>query len=214
MLAFDFFLVPPLLTFAVGDTQYLITFAALFIVGAVISTLVARARRHTETLKTREAQTTTLYSLSKDLASAVGLQDILKVIIHHVGDTLNARLAILLPEGESLKMEAGFPGFSVGEKEKSVAIWAFRNGQMAGWGTETLSSAELWYVPLQTAGRVVGVMAIQLNSKTEGLAPERQRLLEALASQSALAIERAYLVPGGGKNPAPGSHRKTGTIPA
>ena len=165
VLAFDFFLVPPLLTFAVGDTQYLITFAALFIVGAVISTLVARARRHTETLKTREAQTTTLYSLSKDLASAVSLQDILKVIIHHVGDTLNARLAILLPEGESLKMEAASPGFSIGEKEKSVAIWAFRNGQMAGWGTETLSSAELWYVPLQTAGRVVGVMAIQLSSQ-------------------------------------------------
>jgi two-component system sensor histidine kinase KdpD len=193
VLAFDFFFIAPFFSFAVADTQYLITFAGLFIVGAIISTLVARARRQTETIRVREAQTTTIYALSRDLASAVGLSDILNAVIRHVSETIDAQIAILLPEGESLNLRASSRGFSLGEKEKSVALWTFRNGQMAGRGTDTLSSAELLYIPLQTGGRAVGVMGMKLKNSAEGLAPDRHRLLEAFSSQAALAIERAYL---------------------
>src|SRR5207237_1106322 len=42
--AFDFFFVPPYLTFAVSDSQYLITFAVMLVVGLVISDLTARTR--------------------------------------------------------------------------------------------------------------------------------------------------------------------------
>jgi len=193
VLTFDFFLIPPYLSFAVEDTQYLITFAGLLTVGAVISTLVARARNQTETIRIREIQTTNLYALSRDLASAVSLNDILNKVIRHVSETIPGQIAILLPEGESLDQRAGSSGFSLGEKEKSVALWTFRNGQMAGRGTETLSSAELLFIPLQAGGRVVGVMGMKLTNSDEGLAPERRRLLEAFSSQAALAIERAYL---------------------
>ena len=43
VLAFDFFIVPPHLTFAVADTQYLLTFLGLLITGVTISSL-AHAR--------------------------------------------------------------------------------------------------------------------------------------------------------------------------
>ena len=36
--AFDFFFVPPYLTFAVTDTQYVVTFAVMLLVGLLIST--------------------------------------------------------------------------------------------------------------------------------------------------------------------------------
>ena len=42
--AFDFFFVPPHLTFAVSDTQYLVTFAVMLVVSLLISTLAARVR--------------------------------------------------------------------------------------------------------------------------------------------------------------------------
>jgi two-component system sensor histidine kinase KdpD len=194
VLVFDFFFLPPFYSFAVADTQYLITFAGLLTVGAVISALVARSKSQTESIRVRETQTATLYALTRDLASAVSLNDILSAVIRHVRETLDAQLAILLPEGESLTVQASSRGFSLGEKEKSVAIWAFRNGQEAGRGTETLSSAALLHIPLQTGGRVVGVMGIQFRNSVEGLSPEdRHRLLEAFSSQAALAIERARL---------------------
>src|SRR4051812_1337262 len=46
--AFDFFLVPPHLTFAVADAQALLTFAVMIAVGLLISTLSVRVREQTE----------------------------------------------------------------------------------------------------------------------------------------------------------------------
>lgn len=194
VLAFDFFLVPPYFSFAVADTQYLITFAGLFTVGAVISTLVARARSQTETIRTRESQTAALYALSRDLASAVSLSGILSTVIRHVSETLDTQIAILLPEGESLTVRDRTSGFSLGEKEISLALWAFRNGQMAGRGTDTLSSAPELYISLKGSDSIVGVMVLKWRDSAEGLAPDLRRLMEAFSSQSALAIERADLV--------------------
>jgi len=39
---FDFFLVPPHLTFAVSDTQYVVTFAVMLVVGLLVSASRAR----------------------------------------------------------------------------------------------------------------------------------------------------------------------------
>ncbi|OGU11557.1 MAG: histidine kinase [Geobacteraceae bacterium GWC2_58_44] len=44
VLAFDFFFVPPRLTFSVTDKEYLVTFSGFFIVGVIISSLVAKVR--------------------------------------------------------------------------------------------------------------------------------------------------------------------------
>ena len=42
--AFDFFFVPPRWSFAVSDTQYLVTFAVMLAVGLIISNLAANMR--------------------------------------------------------------------------------------------------------------------------------------------------------------------------
>ena len=80
VLAFDFFFVPPRLTFAVADTQYLITFGGLFTVGVVISKLVTMASERAETLREREVQTASLYYLSRDLAAAADIKAILDAL--------------------------------------------------------------------------------------------------------------------------------------
>ena len=54
VLAFDFFFVPPRFSLRTSDTEYLITFLALFTVGVVISSLVARGREGAEALRLRE----------------------------------------------------------------------------------------------------------------------------------------------------------------
>ncbi len=60
-------------------------------------------------------------------------------------------------------------------------------------GPRRFPRLELLYLPLQTGGRVVGVMAMERKNAGEDLSPESRRLLEAFASQAALAIERAHL---------------------
>jgi len=194
VLAFDFFFVPPRFTFAVSDTEYLLTFAALFTVGVVISTLVSQARERAEAIRQREAQTSSLYYLSRDLAAAGDVEGILQAVIKNVEESLDARLAVLLAKGEQLQIKAASHGLHLDIKELAVADWSFRNRMPAGRGTETLISGGLLYLPLQTTAGVLGVFGIKLKGEAEFESPEQRRLLNAFAAQAALAIERVQLV--------------------
>lgn len=193
VLAFDFFLVEPRLTLTVADTEYIFTFIGLFVVSLVISSLAARSHEQAEAAQSREVQAVALYELSRDLAAASGLDDILQVVIRHVGETFGREGAVLLPAGDSLQPRAFSPGLALDENELAVAAWAFKQGQPAGRGTDTLPAAGLRCMPLKTVRGVVGVLGVKPVTPGSYLAPQQRRLLESFASQAALAIERAEL---------------------
>ncbi len=72
--AFDFFCVHPYLSFAVSDTQYLLTFAMMLTVAVLISTLTTQVREHAEAadqassqMETERLRSTLLSSVSHDL---------------------------------------------------------------------------------------------------------------------------------------------------
>ena len=48
VLAFDFFFVPPRLTFSVHDKEYLVTFSGFIVIGVMISSLVAKVRKQSQ----------------------------------------------------------------------------------------------------------------------------------------------------------------------
>jgi len=64
------------------------------------------------------------------------------------------------------------------------------HGQPAGAGTATHATAQGRYLPLKTAQNVIGVLGVSFRKP---LPPERNRLLEAFASQAGLAIDAIYL---------------------
>lgn len=196
VLAFDFFFVPPSLTFAVSDTEYLLTFIGLFVVGVVISQLTARVREQADAARQRQTETATLYSLSRELAVATDLEDIMNRIVSNVNQTFGRKVAILLPDAEEqgqLKPGATSADFVLDESETAVAIWAFQHKQPAGRGTDTLPAAAVRYLPLITARGVIGVMGISQGSGGTLMTTEQRRLLDAFASLAAVAIERAQL---------------------
>ena len=159
----------------------------------MISSLAARSREQADAARRREAQAVALYELSRDLAAASGLDDILNVVVRHVGETFSREATILLPADGSLRPRALSPGFALDENELAVATWAFKQGQTAGRGTDTLPAAAVRYLPLKTARGVIGILGIKPVDPDSYLAPEQRRLLEAFASQAAVAIERAEL---------------------
>ena len=193
VMAFDFFFVPPRFTFAVTDAEYFITFGALFTVGIVISTLVSQSRERAEAIRDREVQTASLYYLSRDLAVAADLDGILDALIRNIAESLGARIAVLLPEEERLEVKRASSELVLDLKELAVADWAFRNRSAAGPGTETLVSAALLYLPMQTTGAVLGILGVRLIDEADYKSPLSRRLLEAFATQAALAIERVHL---------------------
>jgi two-component system, OmpR family, sensor histidine kinase KdpD len=194
VLAFDFFFVPPYLTMAVSDTEYLITFAGLFAVGFVISQLATTLRDQAESAERRRIETASLYGLSRDLSATSSLEGILQAIMDNIALTFDRDLVIFLPEKTGkLQPMAATADFSIGENERAVAEWAFEHNQCAGRGTDTLSAAPARYLPLNTASSRIGILAVRPHDPSHHLPPEGYRLLEAFASQASLAIERVQL---------------------
>ena len=194
VLVFDFLFVPPRLTFTVSDTQYILTFVGLLIVGIVISELASKMRESVIEAKSREAQTTALYNLSKDLAGTLSLEKALKVILFHMKKILGYDLSIHLQEGESMRSWSSRPDGPEDEYNK-MAVKRVLFGECAGGGkTGELFESNICYVPLQTSRKIIGVLSYGLPEKIRELSPEKKKLLDAISNQAALAIERIKLL--------------------
>ncbi|HEY0607580.1 MAG TPA: sensor histidine kinase KdpD [Herpetosiphonaceae bacterium] len=193
--AFDFCFVPPYLTFAVSDTEYLVTFAVMLLVAIVISSLTVQLRRQADAARQRERRTAVLYGMSRELARARGLETLLSIAARHIGETFDSRVTLLLPNAAGrLVARADDRALATDEpQELGVAEWVYRRKEPAGLGTNTLAGAAALYLPLRAASEMLGVLAVQPADARRVLAPEQFHLLETFADQTALAIERAQL---------------------
>lgn len=194
VLVFDFLFVPPRFTFTVADTQYILTFVGLLVVGIVISELASKMRESAIEARSREAQTTALYDLSKDLAGTLSLEKALEIILFHMKKTLGCDLSIHLQEGESVRSWSSRPGGPEDDYDKMM-IRRVLFGERAGGGkTGQLAESNVCSAPLRTSRKTIGVLSYRLPEKTRELNPEKKKLLDAIANQAALAIERIKLL--------------------
>ncbi|HTN84513.1 MAG TPA: sensor histidine kinase KdpD, partial [Sorangium sp.] len=192
--AFDFFFVRPYLTLAVGDLRYLLTFAIMLGVGLVIASLTARIRRQAESAGEREQRTAALYAMSRELAALRGIDKLSVAAARHVRDVFEADAVVLLPGPEGrLAVSAGTAeDLAATEQERAVAEWAYAHGKAAGAGTDTLPSAGAMHLPLQGSSGPIGVLSVRPRPPSL-LDLSRRELLDAFATQTALALERALL---------------------
>jgi len=200
VLAFDFFFIPPHLTFRVSDTEYLITFAGMIIVGGLISLLVARAREQSDAAQIREKETGTLYALSQDLAVAVDVNSIVNAVSKHISGIFQWESVFLLPEGNELVIREVSPGLRLDADDIAVATWAYQHGTIAGYDTDTLHGSRLRYIPLPSPRGVLGVMGVKPAEPDGVITHEQDRILMAFANQTSLALERVNLVRGSNDN--------------
>jgi two-component system sensor histidine kinase KdpD len=206
VLAFDFFFVPPFLTFAVSNTQYLLTFAALLVVALVVSTLTVRLQQQADAARQRERHTAALYAMSRDLANVRDTGQLLRTALRHLHETFDGQVVVLLPITSTNRLQpwghiTGWWGegvesrvvFVPDEHDLGVAQWVYEHRQMAGVGTSTLPAAQGLYVPLRGTQGAVGVLGLKPTQPHRMLAPDQMHLLETFANQTALALERARL---------------------
>lgn len=191
VLAFDFFFIPPLYQLLNFAPEYALTFASLVVLSILISTLVARERALTQAARRRAVQVTQLYELSRDLATAVDMNEILETVLEHVRRTFDRETVILLPKGGELVLSASSAGVELDSSELTAAEWAFQQGRPAGNNTGTFSYASFRYFPLETSRGIIGVMGVRLSGEQPELHPEEMRQLSAYITKAASSIERA-----------------------
>jgi two-component system sensor histidine kinase KdpD len=193
--AFDFFFVPPQLTFAVSDIEYLITFGIMLAVALIISNLTASVRLQAAVAGHRERRTALLYAMSRELAATRGQENMARAAVRHVGEVFDSQVVILLPDENGRLEYPKTPSMptSLRGADLAVAQWVQDHGEPAGLGTDTLPATEALYLPLKGTQANLGVLGVLPANPRRVLLPEQLHLLETFAAQIALALERAQL---------------------
>ena len=189
--AFDYFFVPPRLSFAVSDVQYLVTFAVMLLVGLLTGQLTAGLRFQVRISASRERRAQSLFALTRDLSAALLGSQVAELGEAAVQRDFGGQALVLATDARDQLVLPGQtpPGF-----DASVADWAFRHAQAAGLATATLSAQSWHYVPLKAPMRVRGVLALQPAQPRWLLIPEQLKQLDTLARQIAIALERVHYV--------------------
>jgi two-component system, OmpR family, sensor histidine kinase KdpD len=193
VLAFDFFFVPPRFSFTVDESEYIVTFVVMALVALVISHLAAGMRQQSAIARLQEREAAAMHGLSRQLASARGVERILRLAVQYISEIFDCEVSALLPdETGKLKVAAGDLSSVIQKgvmKEIAVANAAYGSGQMAGWGTQTSPTTDNLYVPLRAGATTWGILALRPRDPGRFLLREQLTLLDSLAKQVALALE-------------------------
>ena len=84
-------------SFAVSDTQYLLTFAVMLLVGLTISNLTASIRLQARVAQHRQARTEDLYTMTRELSRAGGLDEVVTIAVQQVARVFEAQAVVLIP---------------------------------------------------------------------------------------------------------------------
>jgi two-component system sensor histidine kinase KdpD len=196
VVVFDFFFVPPQLSFAVSDVQYLLTFAVMLAVGLVVGQLTAGLRNQALLASQRHARSMRLYEFASALAGAVSLEHIADVTVRFVKADIGAKADLFVRglhdtlertvvEGASQEPPTG----DIETAKKVLEASDLANGP----GRLTLFD-NLVYVPLRASASTRGVMAVEFERPTAPSGAEPLSQLELLAPLIAIALERVHYV--------------------
>ncbi|HQD14143.1 MAG TPA: DUF4118 domain-containing protein [Ottowia sp.] len=188
--SFDFFFVPPRLSFNVSDVQYLITFAVMLVVALVIGQLTAGLRAQAGAATERERRVRGLYQMSRELSAALMVTQVAEVGARFLKSEFGARAALLVADDDNHLVIQ--PGASA-EVDLGVAQWSFDKGEAAGLGTHTLPATACLMLPLKAPMRLRGVLAVQ-PAQAALLTPEQRQLLDTCASLLAISLERIHYI--------------------
>jgi two-component system sensor histidine kinase KdpD len=189
VLVYNYFFVEPIHTFRIARPADLLELLVFFGVAIITSGLATRARVEAEASEQRARQTAALLALSQQLAGASGVDGVAQAVTSQVAQIAGADAILLMPEpaGGPLALKAASRREVAPPSDAIAAAWERRvvpseNG-IGGW--------RFW--PLQAGRSTLGLMGVRYEPPTQPN-EEMRRLLDAVAGQAAVALERARLV--------------------
>ncbi len=192
-LTWNFLFIPPLFTFVIGKFEDGVMFGTYFVVALIAGHLTARIRASERHERLREDRATALFHLTQALSAARTLDDGVFAALRQADALFAAQTALLLGDEGGGGLVPHFAGsFTMTDKERGVADWAWRNRKKAGRFTDTLPSAEGFHLPLVREDKAVGVLVVCVPSESELTLAQRD-LAESFATQLALVVERESL---------------------
>ncbi|MBE0673135.1 MAG: DUF4118 domain-containing protein [Bacteroidales bacterium] len=191
-LAWNFFFIPPHLTFHIDKTEDLLIFGLFFIIALVNGILTTRVRRQEQVAREREKRTNALFQLTKELSKAGGIDEVLKVAISEIENNFGVEPFFLLQDGNNTLIPEGRlrKEKRLAPTEQEIADWVFSNNLKAGAFTGNQYPTEYTFYPLKGTRINPGVVAVRLG---EPLPDEQRSYWDTFLSQISNALEREFL---------------------
>ncbi len=191
-LIWDYFFIPPAYTLHIGKPEDMLMLGMFFIIALLNGVLTSRVKHQEQKIRVREERTHALYQLAKELSSATGIEDVLKLAVKDIRKYFGLESAFVLKDelGQLEKSVRHETSLSFSENEMSIAEWTFRHSSKAGKFSDTLPSGNYTFYPLKGNNDNVGVVAVQ-HSKvfTQG----EDQFWEGFLPQISGKIEREFL---------------------
>ncbi|MBB5317180.1 DUF4118 domain-containing protein [Tunturibacter empetritectus] len=177
--AFNFFFLPPVLTFTVGDGRNWVALFAFLVTGIVASQLAERARREAKISRRRQREAERLYEFSQQMLVTGNVIDLLNVLPQMIAVTFNlAGAAIYLREKDRIyRSSPDYMDVTASELRDAAFTRDHRYDQ----------ERAVTLVPILLGTRPIGAVGITGNRTS----PEA---LDAVCGLAAIAIERAGAV--------------------
>jgi two-component system sensor histidine kinase KdpD len=197
VLAYNFFFLPPLYTLTIAEAENVIALFFFLAVAVIVSNLTAATRRQIVSARAQAKTTAELYAFSRKLAGIGTLDDLLWATAYQISSMLKLNTVLLLPEGGSLALVSAYPPEDrLDDADMAAARWCWEHNHPTGRGSDTLPGGKWLFLPLRTGSGPIGVIGIDRNQPGPLLTTDERRLLDALADQAAVAIERVSLARG------------------
>ena len=177
--AFNFFFLPPVLTFTIRDGRNWVALLAFLVTGIVASQLAERARREAKSSRRRQREAERLYEFSQQMLVKGDVIDLLNVLPHMSAATFNlAGAAVYLRERDRVyRSSPDYMDVTAAELRDAAFSRDHRSDEARG----------VTLVPILLGTRPIGAVGIT----GSGTSPEA---LDAVCGLAAIAIERAGAV--------------------
>jgi len=193
-LFWDFFFLAPITNLRIANAEDAIMFGMYFVVALVLGQLTARIRAQEQVEREREKRATALYLLTRDLAEAPSLDELLRKAVQQMEPTFQTQIALLLPPTPGRTGSQLHPAstYDIAGPEQPVVEWVFQNGQPAGKFTDHQPGLDTQFVPLKSGGQTLGVIGLHFG-RSSPLTLQQQLLLDAFAQHISIALDRHRL---------------------
>lgn len=194
VLAFNWFFVEPLYSLTVYKQGYPITLVIMLIVALMISNLMVRLKKQAVHAREKEQQMEILYELNKQFVLAEDQQQIVELSATYLGRLLDREVIFFdkhaIKQSQYTPKDAPF--LLDHPEEAAVAYWTAKNQKDSGYGTDTLSGAKGFYLPIVANGKTLAVLGIR---RSRGLPIEDSQLnyLRLVLTQLAVILEQTEL---------------------
>jgi two-component system sensor histidine kinase KdpD len=177
--AFNFFFLPPVLTFTVGDGRNWVALFAFLVTGIVASQLAERARREAKISRRRQREAERLYEFSQQMLVTGNVIDLLNVLPQMIAVTFNLTgAAVYLREKDRIyRSSPDYMDVTASELRDAAFTRDHRYDE----------ARAVTLVPILLGTRPIGAVGITGNRTS----PEA---LDAVCGLAAIAIERAGAV--------------------